>query len=179
MAYRLIIIIIPGYENLNEIKRILERYDVLSSWYVESAEKQIIYNVLIRREKTESFINVLQKQFSNLKGFRISLLPIEASIPVPEPMEKVLEKYNKSTSDEDTTIEELTDRLDPHELINRLSRHEIYANISDIAKLSNIFILMVILSAIVVAIGILNNNVAIIIGAMIIAPFLGLTLLYH
>lgn len=79
-------------------------------------------------------------------------------------MEKVLEKYNKSTSDEDTTIEELTDRLDPHELINRLRRHEIYANISDIAKLSNIFILMVILSAIVAAIGILNNNIAVIIG---------------
>lgn len=172
MAYRLIIIILPDYGNLNETKSILEKYDVLGSWYTESAEKQIIYNVLIRREKTESLINVLQKQFSNLEGFRISLLPIEASIPVPEPIEKVLKK-NKETTEEDTTLEDLKDRLDPRELINRLSRHEIYANISDIAKLSKIFILMVILSAIVAAIGVLNNNVAVIIGAMVIAPFLG------
>ena len=43
----------------------------------------------------------------------------------------------------------------------------------DSAKLSNIFVLMSILSTIVVAIGLLKNNVAVIIGAMVIAPFLG------
>lgn len=132
---------------------------------------KIIYNVIIRREKTEALINTLQKRFSDLEGFRISLLPVEASVPVPEPIEKIISKHREP--EEDTTIEDLTDRLDPKELINRLSRHEIYANISDMAKLSNIFILMVILSAIVAAIGVLNNNVAVIIGAMVIAPFLG------
>jgi uncharacterized hydrophobic protein (TIGR00341 family) len=171
MAYRLIIIILPHYENILEIRNILQKYDVLSSWHVESAEDQIVYNVIIRRAKTESLINTLQKRFSGLEGFRISLLPVEASIPVPGPIEKIVSKYRET--DEDTTLEELSDRLDPNELINRLSRHEIYANISDMAKLSNIFIIMVILSAIVAAIGVVNNNVAVIIGAMVIAPFLG------
>ncbi|MGF7119530.1 TIGR00341 family protein [Methanobacterium oryzae] len=174
MAYRLIIIILPDYGNLEKLKNILKKYDVLSSWFVESAEDQIVFNVIIRRAKTESFINTLQKRFSNLEGFRISLLPVEASVPVPEPIEKIVSKHRETAEEkEDTTIEDLTDRLDPKELINRLSRHEIYANIADMAKLSNIFILMVILSAIVAAIGVLNNNVAVIIGAMVIAPFLG------
>lgn len=174
MAYRLIVIILPNYKNLKEFNSILKRYDVLSSWHVESAEDQMVYNVIIRRAKTESFINSLQKRFSDLEGFRVSLLPVEASIPVPEPIDKIVSKYKETDEEkEDTTLEDLTDRLDPKELINRLSRHEIYANISDMAKLSNIFILMVILSAIVAAIGVSNNNVAVIIGAMVIAPFLG------
>lgn len=174
MAYRLIIVIIPNYENLEEIKGIINKYDVLNSWYIESTENQIIYNIIIRRAKTESFINTLQKRFSNLEGFRINLLPVEASVPVPESLKKTLLRTRETEEESrDTTLEELTDRLDPNELINRLSRHEIYANISDMAKLSNIFILMVVLSAIVAAIGVVNNNVAVIIGAMVIAPFLG------
>ncbi len=174
MAYRLIIIILPYYRNIDEVRNILKKYDVLSSWHVESSEDEIVYYVIIRRAKTESLINTLQKRFSGLEGFRVSLLPVEASIPIPEPLEKSLLK-NRETEEEreDSTLEELTDRLDQTKFINRLSRHEIYANISDMAKLSNIFILMVVLSAIVAAIGVSNNNVAVIIGAMVIAPFLG------
>jgi len=132
-----------------------------------------IKDVIIRREKTESLINILQKRFSDLEGFRISLLPVEASLPVPEPIEKVVSKYDEPSEKEDTTLDELTDRLNPQELVYRLSRHEIYASISDLAKLSKVYIIMVVLSAIVAAIGVLNNNVAVIIGAMVIAPFLG------
>lgn len=173
MTYRMIIIVLPDYKNLGDIKSILEKYDVLSSWHVESTENQIIYNVIIRREKTESLINRLQKHFSGLEGFRVSLLPVEASLPVPEPIEKVISKYKEPSDKEDTTLEELTDRLDPQELVYRLSRHEIYSNISDLARLSKVYVLMVILSSIVATIGVLNSNVAVIIGAMVIAPFLG------
>ncbi len=174
MAYRLIIIILPDYRCKDTIENILQRYDVLSSWHVELSENKAVYNVIIRRAKTESLINELQKRFSNLNGFRVNLLPVEASVPVPEPIEEILPRYpERDIEKEDTTIEDLSDHLDPKKLINRLSRHEIYANISDMAKLSNIFILMVVLSAIVAAIGVSNNNVAVIIGAMVIAPFLG------
>ncbi len=173
MTYRLIIIVMPTYEILDEIKSILEGYDVLNYWDVKSSNEQIIVNAIIRREKTESLINLLQKRFSNLEGFRISLMPVEASLPVPEPIEKMISKYEEPSDKEDTTLEELTDRIDPNELVYRLSRHEIYSNISDLAKLSKVYVIMVILSAIVAAIGVLNNNVAVIIGAMVIAPFLG------
>lgn len=168
MAYRLIIIILPEKKELDELKSIIHRYDVLNSWQVSSRENEIIYHVIIRRAKTESLINTLQKRFSYLDGFRINLLPIEASVPVPEAI------FNKKEDEvTDTTLDDLKDRLDPQELINRLSRHELYASLSDISKLSPIYITMVILSAIVSAIGVLNNNVAVIIGAMVIAPFLG------
>jgi len=41
--------------------------------------------------------------------------------------------------------------------------------------MSNIYIIFVILSTIVAAIGLMKGNVAVIIGAMVIAPFLGLS----
>ena len=173
MAYRLIIIVIPEYGILKEIRNILKGYDVLNYWDVKSSSKLIVVNVIIRREKTESLINLLQKRFSELEGFRISLIPVEASLPVPEPIGKVMSKEEEPPDKSDSTLEELTDRLDPRELVDRLSRHEIYSNISDLARLSKVYIIMVVLSSIVAAIGVLNNNVAVIIGAMVIAPFLG------
>ena len=168
MTYRLIILILPK-GSIEKVKNLLYRYDVLESWTVET-EGKTVTNIIIRREKTESLLNTLQKEFSNLENFSINLLPIEASIPIPEPIKDTL---NKSKPEDKETVEELTDRIGPQELVNRLSRHEIYADISDIAQLSKVFIVMVILSSIVGAIGVLNNNVAVIIGAMVIAPLLG------
>ncbi len=40
-------------------------------------------------------------------------------------------------------------------------------------KLDNLFLLLVLLSSMVAAIGLLENNVAVIIGAMVIAPSTG------
>ena len=169
MNNRLLILNLPDTEYRGEVEYLLSKYDVPNSWCQESSDKKLVYHIIIRRAKTESFINTLQKRFSKIEGFRISLLPIEASIPVPDPI-----FYPEREEEQmETTVEDLKDQLDPQKLINRLSRHELYANLSDISKLSGIFILMVILSAIVSAIGVLNNNVAVIIGAMVIAPFLG------
>ena len=55
----------------------------------------------------------------------------------------------------------------------RISSEEIYRYILGMTRLNSIYLLMVILSSLVAAIGVLNNNVALIIGAMIIAPLMG------
>ena len=54
-----------------------------------------------------------------------------------------------------------------------ISKEELYHDIDMPVSFSVNFILMVILSSFVAGIGILKNNLAIIIGAMVIAPFLG------
>ena len=55
----------------------------------------------------------------------------------------------------------------------RISRQELYTSISGSAKLSKVYLAMILLSSIVAAIGVLRGNLAIIIGAMVIAPLLG------
>ena len=54
-----------------------------------------------------------------------------------------------------------------------ISREEIFSHVEKDAQLNNNFFLLVALSSIVAAIGLLENNIAVIVGAMVIAPLLG------
>jgi uncharacterized hydrophobic protein (TIGR00341 family) len=53
------------------------------------------------------------------------------------------------------------------------TREELYAQIEQDAKVDSVFLVLVLLSTVVAALGLLNDNVAVIIGAMMIAPLLG------
>ena len=53
------------------------------------------------------------------------------------------------------------------------TREELYSNIEKNARLNSTYVILVVLSTIVVAIGLLEDNVAVVIGAMVIAPLLG------
>jgi uncharacterized hydrophobic protein (TIGR00341 family) len=53
-----------------------------------------------------------------------------------------------------------------------VSREEVYASIADGAKLHRHFMLLVVLSALVAAIGLAHDNTAAVIGAMVVAPLL-------
>jgi uncharacterized hydrophobic protein (TIGR00341 family) len=171
MAYRLIVAIIPHGigENVDEL---LQRYDVLSMWRSDLPDNQLILNILIRREKTEAILNLLQKHFAGMEGFRVILMPVEASIPIPETPVRILPEEEEEEGDT-FILEDLVDRLGSKELVDRLSRQEIYTDISDISRVSKVYIVMIVLSSLVAAIGVLNNNVAVIIGAMVIAPLFG------
>lgn len=170
MAYRLIIVTIPAGNRDHNIDTLLKRYDVLSMWYADSTDGQMILNILIRREKTEAILNLLQKHCSTVEGFRVILVPVEASIPLPETPSQIL---SEETEEDTFILEGLVNRLGSKELVDRLSRQEIYADISDMSRLSRVYIVMIVLSSLVAAIGVLNNNVAVIIGAMVIAPLFG------
>ena len=53
------------------------------------------------------------------------------------------------------------------------SREELYNSIEKNARLDSNFLLLVVLSTVVAAVGLLEDNVAVVIGAMVIAPLLG------
>ena len=55
----------------------------------------------------------------------------------------------------------------------RISREELFAEINDSMSFNRIYVAIVVLSAVVAAIGMLRDNVAVVIGAMVIAPLLG------
>ena len=59
--------------------------------------------------------------------------------------------------------------------VNSISttREVLYNNIEKNTQLNSIFLLLVFLSTVVVSIGLIEDNVAVVIGAMVIAPFLG------
>jgi uncharacterized hydrophobic protein (TIGR00341 family) len=77
---------------------------------------------------------------------------------------------DEETKDQDTPAdEEAKDQANS----TRISREELYQTIAQGAQLSNVYLVTVVLSTVVAAVGLLRGNVAVIIGAMVIAPLLG------
>ncbi len=153
MIFRLIQIVLPN-DKKEQTKRIIEELDVMDYSYSKFSQTHLKFDIIVKRERSEELLEIFQKEFSKLKGFRIVIIPIETYIPFPE---------------EDLNIEK-PEMKKPSE---RISREEIYAQVSEMSKLTRIYMLLVAASAFVAAIGLLNDDVAVIIGAMIIAPLLG------
>lgn len=161
MALRLIELILPE-DYLKHSQDVLKDCQASGIWYERLEENKILVRILLTAEKTEEAMDTFEKHFSNVDGFRIILFPVEASIPRPEEPEE-----------EPTKSVEIPPEQKLASNIGRISREELYNDIVDSAKITKVYLIMVALSSIVAAIGLLHNNVAIIIGAMVIAPLIG------
>jgi uncharacterized hydrophobic protein (TIGR00341 family) len=82
---------------------------------------------------------------------RILVLPVEAVVPRPA-QEETPDSSKQSSS---------------------ATREELYNQIETGARLDGNFLILVFLSTVVAAIGLLENNIAVVVGAMVIAPLLG------
>ncbi len=154
MALRLIEMILPEGEG-EKVGELLEEYQILDIWREHPSQGRTLVKILPAEEGIEAVLDLLEKQFSMVEGFRIILLPVEASIPRPEPEEQEEPEQGSEAG------------------ATRISREELYADVAYTTELSKVYLVMVVLSSIVAAIGILRGNVAIVIGAMVIAPLLG------
>ena len=160
MPLRVIKIILP--ENYGKkALALLEGQDDLNFWQEESSGGNFVVSALTDSGHTETIMDLFEKRFSSVEGFKLILLPVEASIPRSD----IPDKAGSPSSQDETETEQ--------RIAIRISREELYTDIVDSTRLSKIFVLMTILSTVVAAIGLLKNNVAVIIGAMVIAPFLG------
>lgn len=155
MPQRVIKIVLPSDQKVVALE-MLDKQKHLSYWIEESTRTNVIISSLIDSGYNEAIMDIFERKFGNIKGFRLIVFPVEAAIP----REKVednpdliaIAKKKKST---------------------RISREELYDDIVDSSKLNSIYIVMAMLSTVVVAVGLIKNNAAVIIGAMVIAPFLG------
>ena len=157
MALRLIEIVLPK-DKENKAEDLIKEHNPTGLWFQEMSRDKTLIKVLIKAEEVEPIVVQMDKHFSTLEHFRLMLLSVEATIPrIEEPVKtetvKEEEKNNKKS--------------------NRISIEELYLDLEGMTKLSKVYITTVLLSAIVAAIGIMKDNVAVIIGAMVIAPLLG------
>ncbi|MEJ2199631.1 MAG: TIGR00341 family protein [Desulfuromonadaceae bacterium] len=159
MPQRVIKIILPG-EHEKAALELLGSQEKLIFWQEESSGSHFVASVLTDSEQSEPIMDLFEKQFSALEGFKLILFPVEASIPRLEEPDETTESTQANSNGEQKNNA-------------RISREELYADIVDSTRFSKVFVFMTILSTVVVAIGLQKNNVAVIIGAMVIAPFLG------
>lgn len=164
MSLRLIEIILPQTENLERLRELLEDHPVIDIWEDVISGDRILIKILVKADQSENVLDLLEKRFSKAEHFRIMLLAVEASIPRPDKPKK---------DEEAPFVAENENGKQASANIGRISREELYADMDGNANMTSLYLIMVVLSAIVASIGILKDNVAIIIGAMVIAPLLG------
>jgi|Deesub1362A_J573_1020465.scaffolds.fasta_scaffold00005_48 uncharacterized hydrophobic protein (TIGR00341 family) len=151
MAIRLIEIYLPEKEK-RHVKELLDKYTNIEIWQDRISEGKILTRILIPTEETESLLDELENRFGDTEGFRAIILQADASIPRIKLEERTKKEVEKK---------------------NRISREEVYAEVENTIKLSWNFVLLVLLSSLLIAIGMLENNFIIVIGGMVIAPLIG------
>lgn len=147
---RLLEIIITK-EAKETIEKLLDNDEVIEKWGSETVEGGYVVKALTKDEYARELLSSLEGR----QHCRVVIHPVEGTLPKPDIPEKE---------------EEAPVRIGRFIAI---SKEELYSDIDEPVELSLNFILMIILSSFVAGIGILKDNVAIIIGAMVIAPFLG------
>jgi uncharacterized hydrophobic protein (TIGR00341 family) len=160
MALRLIEMVLQEKDG-TELRELLKEHQVLEHRQIRLPDGEVLVRILLDAERNEAVLDLLEKRYTGKEGNRVVILPVEATLPraqaEPEPAP-------------DATPEQAPPEEKPP---GRIGREELYEDIKDAAQCSRVYLAMVVLSTIVAAIGLYYNSVAIIIGAMVIAPLLG------
>lgn len=162
MSLRLIEVFLPE-EYQTQVETLLNEHSLVETWYEPRRQNQVWVRLLVEATKVEDIIDQLAEHFSEVTGFRLLLLEVEAAVPSPT--------EEKEESPPTVSLKEnLETELNPRSA--RLNREEIFDRVSSSAELSWMQLAMVLLSSTIAAIGILRDNQAVVIGAMVIAPLL-------
>ena len=133
-------------ETVAEIARKNEALDFRLAQKTEDGRQGM--RMLLLDDKVQTTLDSLQNMVSANPNARIIVIPVDATLPLPK---------QSATSTKSSST----------------SREALYDTVSKNAHLDSNFIVLVILSTLVAAIGLIKNNVAVVIGAMVIAPLLG------
>jgi uncharacterized hydrophobic protein (TIGR00341 family) len=139
-----------------EIKEVASENNALDYWYsAKNKDGRRTGRILITLEHQQKLMDDLQKIMHKYENWRIVVIPAESTIPKQEEtVDKDGAKNGKYSS-------------------QTISREALYNQMEKGARLDSNFILLTLLSAIVCSIGLIKDNVSVVIGAMVIAPLLG------
>lgn len=156
MAMRIIEVIVSK-DDVDHILRVARGPEVVDVWCIPGAEPgQMVVRVLAPMTQCQALIDKFHGILSGNKH-RIMLIPTLAVIPEPEkPEQPQPEKPQPATA----------------------AREELYNIVAEGTKVDSTFVLLIVLSTLVAGIGLVEDNVAVVIGAMVIAPLLGPSLAF-
>jgi uncharacterized hydrophobic protein (TIGR00341 family) len=147
-----IIEVIADAGHVDTIRGIAEQYEVVDAWYgVADEQGRIASRLLVPAADLQTLLDALQNLLGAVDNARIVVIPVEACIPQPVSDDEETKRRRSAT----------------------VTREALYRQVELGTQLDVTFLLLVVLSGIVATIGMLENNVAVIIGAMVIAPLLG------
>lgn len=155
-------IIVPEDHGV-DLDELIEGREVIGAWRDGGTRNRRVIHLLVPAEETEPIMDRLEQAYANSPDFRVVLIPVEAVLPRLED-----EKPEKEDSN-DPNGEKKKSLKDP----DRVSREELYHDVTESLGVTRVFVAMTLLSSVVAAVGLIRDDVAVIIGAMVIAPLLG------
>lgn len=156
MALRMLEMVLKEKDSV-DVLALLAECNVLEHRHIHLAEGEVLVRILMDAEQSEPVMDLLEQRYTGVKGNRVVILPVEATLPRANAEPEIASEQSPA------------EKKSPE----RIGREELYEDIKNGARLSRVYIAMVLLSTIVAAIGLNQNSAAIIIGAMVIAPLLG------
>lgn len=142
--------VVADVRHVDVVTDIAERHEVTDLRLGFKAEDgRQAMRMLVSDDKVQLVLDALQMALEHQEAAFVTVIPVEAVLPRPTKEER---------KEEDTAT---------------ASRESLYYGIEKGARLDGNFVVLVVLSTIVATIGLLEDNVAVVIGAMVIAPLLG------
>lgn len=148
--------VVTAEADLGRIREVALENGAEDVWVGGRDDERLSVRVLVGPEARQQVMDALQSAVSFSGNPRILLLPLEVALPRRE---------------EDKAREEQVEK--ERVAYFGTTREELYTQIEKGARLDLDFFLLVVLSTVVAAIGLVEDNVPVIIGAMVIAPLLG------
>lgn len=146
-----IIEVVADAGHVDTLRAVAEQHEAVDVWcgVVDEDGRQTL-RILAPSEKRQAVLDALQNVLGATENFRILVQPVDVVLPRPQGSDEAESQARVSTT-----------------------REELYAQIERGARLDSNYLLMVLLSTVVAAIGLIEDNVAVVVGAMVIAPLLG------
>jgi len=145
----------------DEVTEIIDGFEIIDCLKISLNNNQILWKIIVTAEISSGIMDSLEKRLSFNNKVKINLKQVEAYLPEKEETED-----EKKTSKFKTEEEKI-------QVNSALSRAELYTEVKSASNINYPYLIFVVLSAIVAASGLLQDNIAVIIGAMVIAPLLG------
>ena len=156
MSIRIVDVTAPT-GHIDTLKALGEQFEAIDVFAIASEDgTRCLVRLVCETAKTQALLDAVQRAMEGGDSWRLIVQPIEALVPAlaadePAPGEKKRPILPGLTA----------------------SREELFDDMSKGAAVDSTFLILVLLSTIVTAIGLLTDNMAVIIGAMVIAPLLG------
>ncbi|MHC5021138.1 MAG: TIGR00341 family protein, partial [Planctomycetota bacterium] len=151
MPARLINVYVNAEDAEDRLPGLREELETLKVQWWEDLE---LFQVLTDTSDSEKVLDCFQKRLDGRAEPRIVVLPVEATLPAPKLPPPVSEAPLLEAG-------------------ARISRQELYQDVAAGVGVTKTYLALIVLSVIVAAIGLVRDSVAIVIGAMVLAPLLG------